>query len=169
MVNPTDDRPPGDAEPVLFLAGPIQGAPDYQTGFARAVLAKRPDFVVATPRVPAGLDRATFDYGRQVDWEERHLWRAARLGGVAFWFAAQDPALPYPPGRAYAQTSRIEIGMVVGWRRFMAVNLVVGFDPAYGGGSERYIRHMLHRDGVPVAGDREEFLDHLDRNILSRC
>lgn len=169
IINPISERVLDAAEPLLFIAGPVQGASDYQTAVAHAVLRRRPDFVVATPRVPEELDRGSFDYDRQVDWEERHLWRAAQLGGIAFWFAAQDPALPYRPGRAYAQTSRIEIGMVAGWRRFTAVNMVVGFDPDYDGGSERYIRRMMCRDGVAVATGMEEFVDHLDVHILQRC
>jgi hypothetical protein len=169
IINPVGSRALEATEPLVFLAGPIQGAPDFQSRFAGAVLQRRPDFVVATPRVPEELERGSFDYDTQVDWEERHLWRAAQLGGVAFWFAAQDPALPYRRGRAYAQTSRIEIGLVVGWRRFMALNLAVGFDPAYEGGSERYIRRMLERDGVAVATGEEEFIEHLDAHILQRC
>jgi hypothetical protein len=169
IINPVSDRVLGEAEPLLFIAGPIQGAPDFQTRFAGVVRHRRPDFVVASPRVPAELDRQTFDYDRQVDWEHRHLWRAAQLGGIAFWFAAQDPTLPYRQGRAYAQTSRIEIGMVVGWRRFTGVNLAVGFDPDYAGGSERYLRRLLYRHGVAVATGVEEFVEHLDAYILQRC
>jgi hypothetical protein len=169
IINPVDDRELGAAEPLLFIAGPVQGAPDYQMEFARVVLDRRPDFVVATPRVPAELDRQTFNYDNQVDWEERHLWRAAQLGGVAFWFAAQDPALPHRPGRAYAQTTRIEIGKIVGWRRFMPLNLAVGFDADYAGGSQRYIRRMLHRDSIAVATGMEEFIEHLDQHILRQC
>jgi hypothetical protein len=169
VINPVADRDLAPDEPLLFLAGPIQGAPDHQMTFARLVLQRRPDFVVATPRVPVEIDRATFDYDRQVDWEERHLWRAAQVGGVAFWFAAQDPTLPHREGRAYAQTTRIEIGMVVGWSRFMAVNLAVGFEPQYAGGSERYIRRMLQRNGIAVASGAEEFLDHIDAHVLQRC
>jgi hypothetical protein len=166
LINPIDDRPLGEAEPLLFVAGPVQGAPDYQTALARVVLQRRPDFVVATPRVPTEIDRRTFDYDRQVDWEERHLWRAARRGGVAFWFAARDPALPYETGRAYAQTTRIEIGKITGWRRFMPLNIAVGFDPGYAGGSERYLRRMLGRDGIPVAGGWDEFVEHVEEQIL---
>ena len=166
LINPVDYRQIEASEPLLFFAGPVQGAPDYQAVFGRIVLERRPDFVVATPRVPHEIDRRTFDFHKQVDWEDEHLWRAARFGGVAFWFAAQDHTLPYPEGRAYAQTTRIELGKVTGWRRFAPLRMAVGFDPEYEGGSERYIRRMLEREQIDVANSADEFVEHIDLRIL---
>ena len=57
--------------------------------------------------------------------------------------------------------------MVMGWRRFMPVRVAVGFDPMYEGGSERYIRRMLTRAGLPVANSADEFVEQVDSSILN--
>src|ERR1051326_8779002 len=90
---------------VLFLAGPIQGTGDWQAEARKIIHAKRPDVLVASPRrdyVPG-----TFDYGQQVDWETYHLRLAAANGVILFWLAREEEHIP---SRAYAQTSRFELG-----------------------------------------------------------
>ena len=168
VINPRHNRPLSDDEEVVFLAGPIQGAPDWQSDFATRIMERRPGLVIATPRAPIDIQRDEFDFNAQVDWEDEHLWRAAKLGGIVFYFAAQDKALPYREGRAYAQTTRIELGKILGWRKFMPLNLAVGFDLDYEGGSERYIRRMCERDEVPVATGDEEMLERIDTDILQK-
>lgn len=131
-----------DEPPIVFLAGPIQGSPDWQTPTADRLLAAHDRLLVASPR-RTELDE-NFNKRKQVEWELDHLWLAMNLGGVAFWFAAQDHSLPYKSGRPYAQTSRVEIGAVSMAQRIDPTTRVwVGFDPEYsgnGGGSEEYIR-----------------------------
>lgn len=61
-------------KPVIFLAGPIQGAPDWQSEATGIIRAKRKNIIIASPRkeyLPGD-----FDYGAQVDWETFHLRRA---------------------------------------------------------------------------------------------
>lgn len=142
------------SRPLVFLAGPIQGAPDWQTELAKGLLAARSNIYVASPRRDK-LGEEDFVYVEQKAWEINHLQRAAKLGVVAFWFAAQDHSLPYKTGRAYAQTSRIEIGKLFGWLDFNpTIEMAVGFDPSYsknGGGSQRYIEDECLIYGVPMA------------------
>ncbi|MGZ5530000.1 MAG: hypothetical protein ACXWJB_15090 [Limisphaerales bacterium] len=157
-----------DWTPLIFLAGPVQGAPDYQTRFAEFLLEKRDDVAVASPR-RTPEDQEQFDADEQVEWELRHRFRARGLGVTAIWFAAQDISIPYPGGRAYGQTTRIELGETLGWwdikrprEKVPYAKLVVGFDPQYspnGGGSEGYIRRTLKYRGLPVYDDDNEFLD----------
>lgn len=142
-------RPPryteiDDEAPLVFLAGPIQGSPDWQTPTAHTLLGRHDDLLVATPRLD--YKDESFDKRTQVRWELDHIWRASRLGAVAFWFAAQDLSMPYKEGRAYAQTTRVEIGAVSMLQKLDPETRVwVGFDPAYtsgGGGSQEYIELM---------------------------
>lgn len=132
---------------MIFLAGPIQGSPDWQTPTAQKLLASNERLLVASPR-RAELDE-NFNKRKQVEWELDHIEYAIQLGGVAFWFAAQDHSLSYKEGRPYAQTSRVEIGAVsMAERLNPKVRVWVGFDPRYtaeGGGSEEYIRMMRER------------------------
>jgi hypothetical protein len=148
-----------DEVPVVFLAGPIQGSPDWQTPTARRILAANERLLVASPR-RSELDE-DFNKRKQVEWELDHLWYASQLGGVAFWFAAQDHSLPYKAGRPHAQTSRVEVGAMMMLKRINpSTKLWVGFDPDYtknGSGSEEYIR---------IANEwftgRDEVFDSLD-------
>ena len=69
--------------PLVFLAGPIQGAPDWQADALRWFQAQAQELAVASPRraYPPGA----FDYAAQVDWETYHLRRAAQCGVILFW------------------------------------------------------------------------------------
>lgn len=154
-----------DNMPSVFLAGPVQGAPDWQTPLADSLLDKRDDIIVASPR-------RTFQDQEKFEAEEQKLWEftlrdyTRQLGVTAFWWAAQDHSIPYKKGRAYAQTSRIELGEAAGWRAYDAdVPVVVGFDPLYtggGGGSESYLRSLCVDRGITVV----DSLPDLEAEIL---
>lgn len=124
--------------PVIFTAGPIQGAPRWQESaidkFQWAFYDS--DVAVACPRTPGEWH---YRYNEQVDWELEHLQRAAGFGVVMFWLANRDPSEHHPPGRCYAQTSRFELGEWVG--RFLSGegrSLVIGIEDGFP--NERYIR-----------------------------
>lgn len=127
--------------PLVFLYGPVQGAPDWQTPFAHKLLETVSDIAVASPRVTpeheANLhskDRAIKQLAseRQVAYEFAARRRALQYGAIALWYAAQDPTIPYPAERRYGKTTPIENGEVWGWMMAhpdYAFN--VGFDPLF--------------------------------------
>lgn len=168
FINPTSTEKIQQDVPVVFLAGPVQGAPDWQSDIAAALNNFHPELVAASPRVPSKLD-AAFVYGEQVAWEKHYLKRAAKNGCIVFWWCAQDPSLPYEPGRAYAQTTRFEFGRAIGWKDYDAsVGIVCGIDPDYaknGGGSERYIRQLCAEFEIPVATTRDELLEYITASL----
>jgi hypothetical protein len=152
-------RPPfqlvtNDRDPVIFLAGPIQGAPDWQSEAIAYVAESASDVVVCDWHG---------HYETQVDWELLHLEAAARTGVIMFWLARQEEPKtepgswemirPWKPPRAYAQTSRLELGEWVGrWHqgrdeygRELVQRPVVGIEPGFT--NERYIRQRLDRLG----------------------
>ena len=124
---------------VIFLAGPIQGAPDWQTDAMNLLLPYLQGAVIASPRrVVAPKD---FVYEDQVNWETRHLNLAGKNGVIIFWLAKESVQLA---GRSYAQTTRAEL---FEWKeRHITQNakLVVGIEPGFAG--ERYIRMRLSQD-----------------------
>jgi hypothetical protein len=125
--------------PLVFLAGPIQGAPDWQAEAIRWFAERAPGVAIASPR---RLDRSRpFDYAAQVDWETHHLNRAAKCGVILFWLAREAVSVP---GRAYAQTSRFELAEWKVRHERDGVRLVVGIEDGFSGA--RYIRHRLGRD-----------------------
>lgn len=137
--------------PVVFLAGPIKGAADWQSE-AIALLARlAPNIHVACPR---RVDRSSeFDYTDQVDWETHYLRRAATTGVILFWLARE---IEQHPGRAYAQTTRFELAEWKMRHERDGAKLVVGIEEGFTGA--RYIRHRFGQDcpAIPLVASLEE-------------
>lgn len=146
-----------DGESSIFLAGPIQGAPDWQSeaiNKIKNVVSSKSRLHIFNPRRDKLDD--DFDYQKQTDWEKSGLRQSAKNGAIVFWFAKQDDSLPYPSGRSYAQTSRIEFGRVAGWKdNNPTVNLALGIQPGYTG-SEKYFKTCAAEFGIKVHGSLDE-------------
>lgn len=142
IVRPPDHPPLSLAEPVVFLAGPIQGAPNWQHA-AERLLGDRVH--VANPRAEGFGQTHGFD--AQVDWESHWLRRAAHRGCVLFWLAAEGV---HDPARAYAQTTRFELGEWLTRVQLSATTtrVVVGAEAGFTG--TRYVERRLATtfDGV---------------------
>jgi hypothetical protein len=125
--------------PLVFLAGPIQGAPHWQADAIRWFTEHAPTIAVASPR---RQDRSReFDYAAQVDWETHYLRLAAGRGVILFWLAAEAESVP---GRAYAQTSRFELAEWKVRHERDGARLAVGIEDGFSGA--RYIRHRFGQD-----------------------
>jgi hypothetical protein len=125
--------------PLVFLAGPIQGAPDWQAEAIQWFAEHAPTLAIASPR---RLDRSgEFDYATQVEWETHYLRRAATCGVILFWLARESE---HVPGRAYAQTTRFELAEWKVRHERDGVRLVIGIEDGFSGA--KYIRHRLGRD-----------------------
>lgn len=132
--------------PVVFLAGPIQGAPDWQAEAVRWFTEHAPWLTVASPRreyLPG-----EFDYAAQVNWETIYLRRAAPCGVILFWLAREAVNVP---GRSFAQTTRFELAEWKIRHERDGTRLVIGIEDGFSGA--RYIRHRFSSDcpDVPVA------------------
>ncbi|HYF61665.1 MAG TPA: nucleoside 2-deoxyribosyltransferase domain-containing protein [Herpetosiphonaceae bacterium] len=140
---------PAISGPLIFLAGPIQGAPPWQDEAARLLLAAAPDLWVASPRRPR---RDDFSYAEQVDWETWHLRRAAEAGVIVFWLARE---VEHSCERAYAQTTRFELAEWKLRHERDGARLAVGIEAGFSG--ERYIRRRLGQDcpGIPICASLE--------------
>jgi hypothetical protein len=140
--------PPEYAEvdgPVIFLAGPIQGAKDWQGDAIQIIHGLNPQVVIASPR-REHLD-GEFVYEKQVDWETTYLRRAADTGAILFWLAKE---FEHNPKRAYAQTSRFEIAEWKVRHERDGVKLVIGIEDGFSGA--RYIKRRFAQDcpDVPI-------------------
>ena len=127
--------------PVVFLAGPIQGAVDWQLA-ATEYLRKDPRLShvhVASPRGPALCD--DLHYEAQVNWESKWLQRASIFGAILFWLAKESEHFCH---RAYAQTSRWELSEWKERLRYPHAPLFVGIEEGFSG--ERYARLRLKQD-----------------------
>ncbi len=137
--------------PVIFLAGPIQGADNWQNIAIRIIQKIAPDINIANPRRDY-LDEK-FVYEKQVDWETHYLRRAGKEGVILFWLAKE---FEHNCERAYAQTSRFEIGE---WKEKCIndeVKLVVEIEEGFTGA--KYIKRRFFQDcpNIPVFSSLKE-------------
>lgn len=121
--------------PLIFLAGPIQNAPDWQTQAIATINLMAPSLSVANPRCPPPWHG---DFDLQVAWEHRHLERARLHGCVLFWLAKEES---HDCARAYAQTTRFELGWHFWCHVRDGANLAIGIEPGFS--NERYLRVTL--------------------------
>jgi len=138
--------------PLIFLAGPIQGAPSWHDEAISILHEIDESICIASPcRRKVRIDEASIPgaskeftsemYNEQVDWETHYLNRAAKDGVVLFWLAKETKHICT---RAYAQTSRFELGEWKERSRWTNAKLVVGIQKGFT--NERYIRRRLAQD-----------------------
>ena len=126
-------------EPVIFLAGPIQGAANWQQKAIDFFIANTQELVIACPRTMGEWHR---NWEGQVDWETFYLRKAADVGIILFWLAKEETHFCERP---HGQCSRFELGEWVGRsdpdrRPFFALGIEEGFTNA------KYIRRRLGQD-----------------------
>ncbi len=131
-------------KPIIFLAGPIQGARDWQNDAIDFIHFLNPEVVIASPR------RVVFEDGHdtkvQVKWETAHLRRAGENGAVLFWLAKEEEHIP---GRSFARTTRIEFGEWMARHELTGSKLVVGIEDGFDGAT--YIRERLEEyPDIPI-------------------
>jgi len=125
--------------PGIFLAGPIQGAPDWQKEAIKIISALDPEVAIFNPRKDY-LD-GTFDYEKQVDWETYFLRSAGKNGVVLFWLAKETE---HNCERAYAQTTRFELAEWKMRHERDGANIVIGIEEGFTGA--RYIKRRIPQD-----------------------
>jgi len=152
FIQPPDMTELDPTDPLVFLGGPIQGAPKWQYDARDIIHGINTGIVVASPRKEY-VD-GEFDYYPQVDWEWYRLRRAGlRKGAVMFYLPEQVEEMKKDKdrafGRAYGQTTRTEFGM---WLIHKVYNpdvaLAVGMPGGFG--NENYWKRMIELEGVDV-------------------
>lgn len=139
VITPVSPEKDYSDKKIVFLAGPIKGAPDWQ---AQAIkdLADL-DIYVANPRRE---NVQNFNLDLQVGWESKFL---ALADVIMFWIPQKDTDVA---GRDYAQTTRFELSE---WAAKTHYNreykkIVVGIDNAFFGKS--YIVKRLEAENIAV-------------------
>ena len=133
--------------PVLFLAGPIQGSKDWQRSAIEKIRNSDKNVHIANPR--RDYAPGEFEYTKQVDWERYYLKRAFQNGAIMVWLAKE---YKHRRDRAYAQTTRFELGELLG----KGAKAVVGIEEGFTGA--KYVRHVLPTEypKVPICKSLEE-------------
>ncbi|MCU0667351.1 MAG: nucleoside 2-deoxyribosyltransferase domain-containing protein [Patescibacteria group bacterium] len=127
--------------PLVFLAGPIQGGPNWQQEVILRIKSIDPTVNIASPRFIYPPE--TFDYYKQLDWETYYLKLASETGVIAFYLANQDPVNPGPATRPYAQTTRFELGEWVANHISSGgkIKIVIGIENGFS--NARYIKYRI--------------------------
>lgn len=123
---------------LIFLAGPIQGAIDWQAKICYTLNDyKNNNITIANPRRSYINDN--FNYDKQVNWETYYLNKADI---IIFWLANETTKID---GRQYAQTTRIELGEQLGKQKYdRKTKIILGIDDNFPSG--RYIRIRIKND-----------------------
>lgn len=131
--------------PVIFLAGPVQGAPDWQAAAVIHIQQASGSIHIASPR--KDYAPGEFVHEKQLDWETCYLRQAAREGVILFWLAREVEHLC---DRCYAQTTRFELAEWKVRHERDGARIVVGIEQGFSGA--RYIRRRLEQDcpGIPI-------------------
>jgi hypothetical protein len=138
IITPSNIKELPKGMPVIFIAGPIQGSSDWQANAYGYLITSGKKLIVASPR---NLYPKNIPYNEQVDWETHYLNRAAENGVIMFYLAKERD---HVCERAYAQTSRFELGEWKVRHERDGTNLVIGIEPGFS--NERYIRRRLSQD-----------------------
>jgi len=139
--------------PLVFLAGPIQGTDDWQSAAARLLQRDAAWLDIASPRDPSWSALDPGGYRRQIDWEHHYLDLAADSGVIMFWLANETV---HDCSRAYAQTSRFELGEAMMRHLWLGAAVIVGIDSRFPNG--RYLAYTLGKKApaIPVFRTLEE-------------
>ena len=151
--------------PVVFLAGPILGAADWQSEAIKWFQSdeRLSHVTVASPRTAdMGVNH---DFGSQVDWESRWLTRASEFGVILFWLPKEEVHIQ---DRAYAQTSRWEISEWKERLKGRKAPLAVGIEEGFSGA--RYMKHRLGQSHphMEIPSTMEGVLSQAAQYILRR-
>ena len=130
----------------IFLAGPIQGAPDW-----RGDILNRdwPGDVMFLDPAQRGI--TDFNHQEQVDWETENL---NYCDEILFWIPEEAEKIP---GRDYAQTTRAELGEWLAKSSMCGKKLIIGIYPDFPG--RQYFVERATRDyGISQIYDNLESL-----------
>mgnify|MGYP000843565853 FL=1 len=149
-----------EEKPLVFLAGPIQGAEDWQTKAIEIIHSQNPDIIIASPRISKIDDK--FNKNEQIDWETYHLRKAGSNGVIMFWLAKEKEHIST---RAYAQTSRFELSEWKLRHEIYRSKLIVGIEEGFS--NTHYIKRRFSQDcpDVPIFDSLEATCERVVKEL----
>ena len=119
--------------PLIFLAGPIRSAPNWQDEAIDFLLSQNSDLVIASPRrgvrdkIAPYIAKGDENYfPRQRAWERHYLDIASKTGAILFWLPGETE---HNCEKVYGAMTRVEIGQwMTNYRYNNFVRFCVGSD-----------------------------------------
>ena len=123
-------------EPLIFLAGPISFAPQWQDKAVEIIHSINSGVYIASPswylreEYVKNSMKSREQFGKQLEWERYYLDEASLKGGILFW-------LPMPVKhdctRSYARDTRGELGEWRGRIIYEDVKIIIGAEKDFDG------------------------------------
>ena len=119
--------------PLIYLAGPIKGAPKWHDEAIEFLLSHNPDLTIASPQkeikqnLSAHLLKGDESYfSRQRAWERHYLSLASDSGAILFWLPGEET---HRCEKSYGAMTRIELGQwMTNYRDDRFLGLAIGTD-----------------------------------------
>ncbi len=120
-------------EPLIFLAGPIRGAPNWQDEAVEILFSKNENLTIASPRrgirpeISRYIEKGDEEYfPRQRTWERHYLDLASKTGCILFWLPGEQE---HKCEKVYGAMTRIELGQwMTNYRHDNSIRFCVGTD-----------------------------------------
>lgn len=135
--------------PLIFLAGPIRSAPNWQDEAIGIIFSGRPDVVIASPRrgiresiAPYVFHGNESHFSRQRAWERHYLDLASKTGAIMFWLPGEEI---HDYNKVYGAMTRLELGQwMTNYKHDKNVRFCIGSDGQFP--EIRTIRYDLSLD-----------------------
>jgi len=119
--------------PLVFLAGPIINAPNWQEDAIELLFSRDPNLVVASPRFrvsdrvsPYLLEGQEGHFPRARAWERHYLDIASKTGAVLFWLPGEGER---SMDKVYGAMTRVELGQwMTNYLHDNSIRLCIGSD-----------------------------------------
>ena len=119
--------------PLIFLAGPIRSAPNWQDKAIKILFSQESNLIIASPRrgIRNGISEDIISgnenyFPRQRAWERYYLDLASRTGAILFWLPEEEK---HNCNKVYGAMTRIELGQwMTNYRYDNSVHFCVGTD-----------------------------------------
>lgn len=141
--------------PLVFLAGPIRSAPNWQDTAIEFILSKNQEVVIASPRSEIGrklrqhLLSSNEEFPRRRAWERYYLDLASKTGAIMFWLPGEEA---HNCQKTYGAMTRFELGQwATNYKNDKSIGLCFGSDGEF---SEL---HTIKYDLSLDAPDKEIF------------
>ena len=119
--------------PLIFLAGPIRSAPNWQDEAIEFLFSQEPNLIIASPRrgIRDNISKYIIEgeenyFPRQRAWERHYLELASKKGAILFWLPGEEK---HDCNKVYGAMTRVELGeWMTNYRHDNSVKFCVGSD-----------------------------------------
>ncbi len=113
-------------KPLIFLAGPIRGAPKWHQEAIDYLSSKEDEIMIVSPHRPGGIKISSERFSRQREWELHYLDVASKMGAVMFWLPGEAE---HYCNKSYGAMTRLELGeMIASYKTDRSLHFCIGTD-----------------------------------------